>query len=357
MSSTLLKKTGRYSTYKAYPYWYIAATTKQLGKQPIRVFLWGIPLVLFRDGKGKPHALLDRCSHRNVPLSKGTVCGDSIQCPYHGWEFDGEGRCRHIPAKADFHENQARNVPSYPVREQQGHIWVYTDTHSKPNHLPYSFPHFDDPKYRHIYYQADFDATIHATAENILDVPHTAFLHSGLFRSGNRNLIETHIQRFRDRVDCEYIGEPRPTGFIGQILAPKGGEVEHFDRFILPSIAQVEYRLENKHLLTTSALSPLSDFKTRMFAVVSVKLEIWIPFLQSLVTPFALKIVNQDIEMLKAQTEQLQFFEGEQYSYTELDALGPSIQRLLKKAEKTPLVLYSEEEESVEMDIRSQMRV
>ena len=74
-------------------------------------------------------------------------------------------------------------------------------------------------------------------------------------------------------------------------------------------------------------------------------------------TPFALKIVAQDIDMLKAQTEQLQFFDGEQYSYTELDALGPSIQRLLKRAEKQPLCLYSNTDDVAEMDIHSQMRV
>ena len=60
--------------------------------------------------------------------------------------------------------------------------------------------------------------------------------------------------------------------------------------------------------------------------------------------------------MLKQQTQQIHFFEGEQYSYTELDALGPSIQRLLKKAEKTPLVLYENKDEP-ELDVRSKMKI
>ena len=39
------------------------------------------------------------------------------------------------------------------------------------------------------------------------------------------------------------MGEPRPPGIVGRILSPSGGLVTHFDRFILPSIAQVEYRI------------------------------------------------------------------------------------------------------------------
>jgi hypothetical protein len=154
------------------------------------------------------------------------------------------------------------------------------------------------------------------------------------------------------------VGEPRPTGILGSLIAPKGGEIEHIDRFILPSVAQVEYRLGNQMLMSTSFLSPISDFVTRMYAVVSVKLSFVVPGLQSIVTPFALRIVRQDIDMLKQQTEQVQFFGGERYNYTELDVLAPSIRRLLKKANQQPLALYQdEEEEEPEYAHKTQLRV
>jgi phenylpropionate dioxygenase-like ring-hydroxylating dioxygenase large terminal subunit len=339
-------------------YWYIAASSKKIKKKPIRVMLWNTPIVLFRDTSGSVHALLDRCAHRNVPLSTGTVQSDRIQCPYHGWEFDGSGTCQHIPARVEDSCSTTRNVPSFPVREQQGYIWVYTNNQTSPNHEPYQFPFLEEKGFRTIHYQADFDATILATAENVLDVPHTAFLHKGLFRSGNRNIIEAQISRFAHRAECSYVGEPRPTGILGSLIAPKGGEIEHIDRFILPSVAQVEYRLGNQMLMSTSFLSPISDFVTRMYAVVSVKLSFVVPGLQSIVTPFALRIVRQDIDMLKQQTEQVQFFGGERYNYTELDVLAPSIRRLLKKANQQPLALYQdEEEEEPEYAHKTQLRV
>ena len=109
--------------------------------------------------------------------------------------------------------------------------------------------------------------------------------------------------------------------------------------------------------MSTSFLSPISDFVTRMYAVVSVKLSFVVPGLQSIVTPFALRIVRQDIDMLKQQTEQVQFFGGERYSYTELDVLAPSIRRLLKRANKEQLPLYQETSESPEYENKTQLRV
>ena len=94
-----------------------------------------------------------------------------------------------------------------------------------------------------------------------------------------------------------------------------------------------------------------------MYAVVSVRLNFVVPGLQTLVTPFALRIVRQDIEMLKQQTEQVQFFGGENYSYTELDVLAPSIRRLLKKANEQPLPLYTEEEKEPEYTNSTQLMV
>lgn len=358
MNNSAKHQSAQHSLFQNRSYWYIAARSKELKKKPIRVTLWNEPLVLFRDAQGATHALLDRCPHRNVPLSGGSVQQDHIQCPYHGWEFDGDGTCQHIPARTQDTSSPTRNIPSFPVREQQGYIWVYTDHTTSPNHEPYRFPFLEEKGFRSIHYQADFDASLIATAENVLDVPHTAFLHKGLFRSGNRNLIDAHISRFSHTAECSYVGEPRPSGLLGSLLAPKGGEVEHFDRFILPSIAQVEYRLGQQHLMSTSFLSPISDFVTRMYAVVSVRLNFFIPGLQSIVTPFALRIVQQDIDMLKQQTEQVQLFGGENYSYTELDVLAPSIRRLLRKAHEHKLALYTQEDdEEAEYTSSTQLQV
>ena len=93
---------GHVSVARMASQWFIVAMSRELKKKPLARMLMGIPLVLFRDGEGKPGALLDRCPHRNVPLSLGRVAPESgqLECAYHGWRFDRGGACRFIPVAA-----------------------------------------------------------------------------------------------------------------------------------------------------------------------------------------------------------------------------------------------------------------
>ena len=347
--------TERWSIHRPTQYWFVACLSKELSKSPKRIYLWGVAIVLFRDDEGVARALLDRCSHRNVPLSGGRCVDGQIQCPYHGWQYDGNGICRKIPALDGDCNHVKRKVSTFTTREKQGHIWIFGQPDSQPNHEPFSFPHYDDSNYSQILFEADFDGTLHANLENILDVPHTAFLHKGLFRGIQRNLIQTEVRRYTDRVECQYYGEPRPEGWLGRILAPDGGEIEHYDRFILPSVAQVEYRLGNRSIIVSNCLTPISDTKVRMFTVVSVKVRVWTWLLRPIVLPFALRVVRQDQKMLKTQLDCIQEFGGEDFNYSEVDVLGTSINRLLKLASKDSIVVEQVQESEPENIRRGQM--
>src|SRR5262245_31784146 len=77
--------------------WFVACQSDELSGAPISRSILGVPLVLFREQGGRAAALLDRCPHRNVPLSLGRVAEGQLECAYHGWRFDGTGACRAIP--------------------------------------------------------------------------------------------------------------------------------------------------------------------------------------------------------------------------------------------------------------------
>jgi hypothetical protein len=118
------------------------------------------------------------------------------------------------------------------------------------------------------------------------------------------------------------------------VLSPGGGTVEHWDRFILPSIAQVEYRLgRDVHFRVTSLCTPENDFRTRIWALVEFRTRFPSRALQRILEPFALRIFAQDARILRAQSDTIRRFGGEQFMSTELDFLGPHIWRLLKQAE------------------------
>ena len=78
--------------------WYVLAWSHEVASTPIQRTLYDQPIALFRSSSGEVGALVDRCPHRGVPLSGGKVVGERLQCPYHGWEFNGEGKCVNIPS-------------------------------------------------------------------------------------------------------------------------------------------------------------------------------------------------------------------------------------------------------------------
>jgi phenylpropionate dioxygenase-like ring-hydroxylating dioxygenase large terminal subunit len=320
--------------------WFIAATSRQLKRKPLATTLFGTPIVLFRGGDGRPGALLDRCPHRNVPLSLGKVTGDgALQCAYHGWRFDTGGACAFIPSLTTASDAKARRALAFPSIEQQGFVWVYsTPTHGGelPSAEPHKFKFLGAKGYCTVMQVVEAEGTLYSTLENALDVPHTAFLHQGLFRSGSRGIhITGKVHRTRDRVVAEYVGEPRPPGLIARILSPSGGIVTHYDRFLLPSIAQVEYSIGTEnHFLVDSVMTPITDFRTRIYAVVSFRSRLPHFLIKPFVKPLALRVFKQDAFILEKQTETIRLFGGEQFASTEIDVLGKHIWRLLKGAER-----------------------
>ncbi len=107
-------------------FWYTAGLSSDVGDAPVRRRMLGQDFVLFRDTGGKVHCLADTCVHRGASLGLGKVKGDCIQCPYHGWQFGGDGACRKIPslgAKAKI-PGRAR-VDSYPTVEKYGLIFAF----------------------------------------------------------------------------------------------------------------------------------------------------------------------------------------------------------------------------------------
>jgi len=322
--------------YKLDRYWYVACTSAELkaGKVLSRTVL-GMPLAVFRGRDGQAGALLDRCPHRNVPLSIGRVVGPNLECAYHGWQFAPGGACKVVPGLCEAHEHSSRDASRLATREQDGFIWVWGRPDEEPSSLPYALRELG-PGYTHVRRTVTFPGSLHQSIENALDVPHTAFLHRGLFRGGGAtNRITAVLTRTATSVQAEYQGEPRPSGLAARILAPGGGIVQHWDRFHMPCVAEVEYRLgDDLHFLVTSLMTPEQDFVTRAYAVIAFKLRLPGWLVGPIITPFALAVFNQDARVLGKQTENVTRFGGERFVSTEIDLLGGQIRRLMKRGEK-----------------------
>ena len=107
-------------------FWYVAGRAEEFTDQPLKRRMLGQDFVLFRDGQGVARVLSNTCTHRGGSLAGGKVKGDCIQCPYHGWQFDGEGRCQKIPSLGPGAKIPARTrVDAYPTDERYGLVFAF----------------------------------------------------------------------------------------------------------------------------------------------------------------------------------------------------------------------------------------
>lgn len=121
--------------------------------------------------------MIDRCPHRGVELSLGRIVEGCLECPFHGWRFDGDGSCTKVPLNPDA-KRERLSAQALPVVERGGMIFVYTGL-SLPSgdpgpQLPESLER-DDVRHRHA--EVVFAAHWTRAMENMLDTPHLPWVH------------------------------------------------------------------------------------------------------------------------------------------------------------------------------------
>ena len=80
-------------------YWYaVEHASKITPGKPHAIKALGEDLVIWRKQNGDIVAQSDLCVHRGALLSGGELIDDCLVCPYHGWEFNDQGKCEKIPA-------------------------------------------------------------------------------------------------------------------------------------------------------------------------------------------------------------------------------------------------------------------
>jgi phenylpropionate dioxygenase-like ring-hydroxylating dioxygenase large terminal subunit len=156
--------------------WQPVARLEDLKDGPRRAVLLDQPLAVFLTESGEVAVVADRCAHRGAQLSMGKVRGDCIQCPYHGWEWAGDGSCARIPSLADQRQiPPLARIPSYPCRVYWGLVWT---TLEEPLTDPPDVPWFDPDGWTWGH-GAPFELPVAfgLMIENFRDVAHFAFVH------------------------------------------------------------------------------------------------------------------------------------------------------------------------------------
>lgn len=309
----------------------------------------GESIVLFRDGQGQVSALEDRCAHRNAPLSAGRLANGCIECPYHGWRYDGQGACVYIPSLGDGARPPRHGVRSYPVQEQDGYVWVYMGE-GIPATVPFKFPHVGEPRWSTFRMRTRFQTDVEACLENFLDCPHTAYVHQGWFRSHDTTQLKAHV-RTRDGVaEAEFENEPTSDSLITRLFYPRGRKPRHTDRFLMPSVSRVDYEFgPDRHFIISSACTPVGEWETQVYTVLTFCFGHIAPLVRLVFEPMARRILHQDVDILTLHGRQMRKFGGPRYAHVETDLLGLEIQRMRRRCERGEAPQQQEVERAVIM--------
>ena len=172
--------------------WFPVAATGDLDPGEIKsVRYFGQDLVVFRTEGGAAHVLDAYCVHMGAHLGVGAgepddkapgpgiIAGDCVQCPFHGWRYDGDGAVVDIPYSDGRIPAKAR-VRAYETRELNGLIFAWHHLEEAPPawELPI-LEEFDDEDWiGPILTERTIATCNQEMAENDHDFVHFAYVHT-----------------------------------------------------------------------------------------------------------------------------------------------------------------------------------
>ena len=190
-------------------FWYPAMPSVRVhGRRLATAMLLEVPLVIGRTSKGQAFAMRDSCPHRGIPLSYGHFDGKTVQCSYHGWEFEAcSGRCVAIPSLTSHDKLKVERISAgyFPCEERDGFVWVYMNAPGTklPEKLP-AVPELEtfSERYRITRLECELPSHIDHGIIGLMDPAHGPFVHQSWFWRSKTSIHEKSKQF-----------EPIPYGF------------------------------------------------------------------------------------------------------------------------------------------------
>ena len=255
--------------------WYVIAMPREVGRTPLARTVCGVPVVLFRTEDGTPAALHDECPHRRVALSRGTVKGDTIECGYHGFCFDREGHCTHVPGTDRI--SPKLHGRAFPLELKYDWLWIWPGDPALADPATIPDMHWKtEPGWAAEGDMIEFDCHYELLSDNLLDLTHEAFVHKRTI--GNPAVAETPMTARRDgeRVHVDRIMRGIPAPLLFQKVRDFSGEIDRYqlvrfeppaniwiDAFAYP--AGTEDAARGMRWMVMNSLTPSSPYRTYYF--------------------------------------------------------------------------------------------
>lgn len=274
--------------------------------RPIGVKRLNMNLVFWRDRSGGVHALLDDCPHRRAKLSLGKVVDDNIQCPYHGFEFDGSGKVVKVPALG-----KSSKPPEYirafsiPVYEAHDIIWIWYGSGVRSEKPRF----FDDLDGLSAYseYSETWSVSLPRAVENQLDVFHLPYVHYNTIGRGGRTLVHGPLVKIVD--DYSFIVYPFNEVDRGQ-RPLRSNEIniamlKNYLWFIYPNLWE---NYISKNMRIVAFFAPVDSNNTKIYIRLYMKatgVKALDMLITKLIMPLNIYILHQDRRVVLTQTNDI----------------------------------------------------
>jgi phenylpropionate dioxygenase-like ring-hydroxylating dioxygenase large terminal subunit len=186
--------------------WYAILDAKELKKgKLLGVKRLSERLVLWRNSDNTLSCIYDKCCHRGASLALGKLVDNHAECPFHGFQYNKNGKVDYIPANGKKYMVPARfKVNAFPVKEAYGYIWLWYGEMTE--NLP-DIPFFNELRTGWSYGTFNENWPVHYTRaiENQLDVVHLPFVHASTIGRGNRKLVNGPVVKWKDSLMTFYV--------------------------------------------------------------------------------------------------------------------------------------------------------
>ena len=288
--------------------WYFAlpAAALRTGHMRSKVIL-GEPVLFGRDIEGRVFALRDVCPHRAMPLSYGSFNGKEVECCYHGWRFNPEGLCTHIPSLTG-HEGVAAEkiqVRNYKLHEAQGCIWIFMpDPKIKLSKAP-PVPRLPDCGETSIPLLTEilsFPCYVDHAVVGLMDPAHGPFVHTSWWWRSRHSIHEKAKAFGPSPLGFTMLRhQPSSNSFAYKLL---GGKPETEISFQLPGIRIEHIRVGQKYVVNLTTVTPTNDDATEITHSIYTNLS-WAKIFKPLIRLFARRFLAQDRSVVVMQQEGL----------------------------------------------------
>ena len=298
--NTRLAKTepARIVAHPADPYlrnlWYLATPGRNLRPGAmIGLTILDEPVLVGRTKAGAPFAFRDLCPHRGIQLSAGRIENDNVVCPFHGWQFNADGACTHIPslvAGQDVDVNKIR-VRRYPVREQQGNIWIFMGTtEQEPDTQPFIIPEMGE-RAPNIVTDLVFETDLDNAVFGLLDPAHGPYVHQNVWWRNPGNTKEKQKDFAPNDLGFTMVRHrPSSNSFIYKLL---GGDRTTEISFRLPGVRLEHIRTGDQHICNLTTITPMTENRCRVINFLYWT-QPWLSALKPLASTMAKRFLGQD---------------------------------------------------------------